>query len=44
MTDFQVQDHIQLEDRSDAEDILGDENQKLLWTGRVIKMNAKESE
>lgn len=41
MTEFQVKDYINLEERSDIDDILNEDEENYLWTGRVTKINKK---
>ena len=43
MTEFIAKDNIELEDRSDIDDLIEDSNEKFLWTGRIVKVNKNET-
>ena len=43
MTEFITKDNIELEERSDIDDLIEDSNEKFLWTGRIVKVNKNET-
>lgn len=44
MADFEIKDNLNLEERSDIDDLIQDDEENYLWSGVITKINSKEKE